>query len=83
MIDPDFNKPRAWMSLESLNRLRFHGGNKSRGTVPVHAERSSVSCIPLYAYANPFVPNELERMTPVEIQEAINRLQLELAGRIV
>ena len=40
--------PTAWLSDESVRRLA-RGGNDSRGTVPVHAVRSGVSCNPLYA----------------------------------
>lgn len=38
-------EPIAWISRESLSRLK-HGGN-NRGSVPVHAGRSSYACIPL------------------------------------
>jgi hypothetical protein len=41
-------KPIGWITRESSQRLRYYGGNGSRGTVPLHAKPSSVACIPLY-----------------------------------
>ena len=40
-------EPVAWISPESMRRLRA-GGNDSKGTVPVHASRSYVSKVALY-----------------------------------
>jgi len=42
-------KPTAWMTEESKYRL-MNGGN-CRGAVPVHAEKSHISTIPLYSEA--------------------------------
>lgn len=47
--------PVAWISAESLDRLR-DGGNSTRGTVPVHSRRSHVSNTPLSVL--PVVSNE-------------------------
>lgn len=41
-----FEKPSAWMSAESAQRLR-EGGN-CKGAVPVHLHRSNASRIPVY-----------------------------------
>lgn len=41
--------PMGWITHESSRRLRWNGGNSSRGTVPLHAHRSHVACIPVYA----------------------------------
>jgi hypothetical protein len=43
--------PVAWITRESLARLQ-RGGNESRGTVPVHVQRSNIATIPLYAARN-------------------------------
>ena len=40
-------KPLAWITDESLLRLA-RGGNDSRGSVPVHAQQSSVAKTPLF-----------------------------------
>lgn len=40
-------EPVAWISQESLRRLR-EGGNDSKGTVPVHASRTYVSKAALF-----------------------------------
>ena len=42
------SEPLAWITAESLNRIKQEGGNHSRGSVPVHAKRSSVARFPLY-----------------------------------
>lgn len=42
-------EPVAWISNESLRRLT-RGGNGSRGSVPVHHERSSVAKNPVYLH---------------------------------
>jgi len=47
--------PVAWISAESIGRLR-DGGNSTRGTVPVHSRRSHVSNTPLSVL--PEVSNE-------------------------
>ena len=47
-------EPVAWISNESIYRLK-HGGN-SKGTVPVHLMRSGVSKIPLFLAPPPAVP---------------------------
>ncbi len=41
--------PMGWITRESSRRIRWNGGNQSRGTVPLHAHRSHVACIPVYA----------------------------------
>jgi hypothetical protein len=46
-LSPEELTPVAWMTRESARRLA-DGGNDSRGSVPVHAKRSNVACIPLY-----------------------------------
>ena len=43
--------PVAYVTKESLRRLREAGGNHSRGTVPIHRSRSSVASIPMYCEA--------------------------------
>lgn len=40
--------PIGWVSSESLRTLS-NGGNGSRGSVPIHAKKSSVSRFPIYA----------------------------------
>lgn len=47
------HEPVAWISNESIYRLK-HGGN-SKGTVPVHLMRSGVSNIPLFLAPPPAV----------------------------
>jgi len=42
------SEPVAWMTSESARSLP-RGGNGSRGSVPVHAKKSHVAHIPLYA----------------------------------
>lgn len=37
----------GWITYESVYRLK-RGGNDSRGTVPIHVERSSVAKMPVY-----------------------------------
>jgi len=46
IAEAEKQEPFAWMSNESAYRLK-HGGN-SKGTVPVHAKKSTASKIPLY-----------------------------------
>ena len=58
-------EPVAWMTQESLHRLR-QGGNDSRGSVPVHAAASNVAKIPLFMGAQPAAePAELDRLRTV------------------
>lgn len=38
----------AWISLESIRRLKDEGGN-SKGSVPVHGKQSIASRVPLYS----------------------------------
>lgn len=45
-------EPFAWISSESVYRLN-NGGNDSKGTVPVHANRTSVSKLPIYTLKQP------------------------------
>ncbi len=50
MSKPDKSAiPMGWITRESSRRLRWHGGTTSRGTVPLHAHRTHVACIPVYA----------------------------------
>lgn len=39
--------PIGWITAESLARLA-RGGNDSRGSVPIHANRSATARFPLY-----------------------------------
>ncbi len=60
---PEAGGPVAWISAESVRRLRS-GGNGSRGTVPVHATRSMSSHAPLYAAQ----PDQSERIAALEAE---------------
>jgi len=40
-------RPIAWLTKESFSRLQW-GGNRSRGTVPVHHRQTKSAHIPLY-----------------------------------
>lgn len=46
MVMPKVAEPIAWVTDESLRRLK-RGGNGSRGTVPVHTKPSAVAKHPL------------------------------------
>ena len=76
-------EPVAWMSKESEYRLR-KGGN-SRGTVPVHKERSVASRIPLYTHPSDAAAQiaELKRtwLSP-EVYEALMREREETLKQI-
>lgn len=41
-------KPVGWISSESIGRLVYYGGNDSKGTVPIHGEKTAVSRFPVY-----------------------------------
>lgn len=51
-------KPVGYLTHESVDRLRF-GGNESRRTVPLHADKSRFASIPLFA-----APELLSTKTP-------------------
>ena len=44
-------EPVAWITEEALESLKNRGGNGSRGTVPIHAEKSRVAKIAIYVGA--------------------------------
>ncbi len=46
-------EPFGWITSESAYMLKKHGGNESRGTVPMHAKKSAISTIPLYTLKDP------------------------------
>ena len=50
----------AWISDESLRRLK-RGGNDSKGTVPVHAKKSSVSKHALFCAITPLTKSQILR----------------------
>ena len=56
-LDQQSQEAVAWISKESVYRLRHNGGN-SKGTVPVHLKSSSVSKTPLYLAPPPAVPED-------------------------
>lgn len=69
-------EPVAWISHESMRRLR-EGGN-CKGTVPVHLKPSHTSTIPLYT-----APPKREPLTEREIQECIDELDDARLARLV
>ena len=62
-------EPVAWISQESLRRLR-EGGNDSKGTVPVHASRTYVSKAALFT-------TPLEPAVNAELLEALKRCKFD------
>jgi hypothetical protein len=47
-LSQNVRRPEAWITEEALASLTHHGGNGSRGTVPIHAEKSRVAKIAVY-----------------------------------
>ena len=63
-------EPVAWISHESMRRLR-EGGN-CKGTVPVHLKPSHTSTIPLY-----LAPPKREPLTEAELEPIRRRMMME------
>ena len=51
----------GYISPESVHRLVNYGGNESKGTVPIHAKRSSVSTIEIKFKAPVWFPDEKQK----------------------